>query len=160
MKVYVANRIASLAGHSDVTDESGTPLYTVQGKVFSITRKKSIYDGNGNLLYVIRNKFLNFFIHKAYILDASGNTIARVHDKLFNFRKQYFVDGLADKIQTDGNFFSLSTQIYRNGTPIGIIRRKIKLFADKFELEASPEDLPFMIALVIAIDNISDNKQN
>lgn len=160
MKVYVSNKIASLAGHSNVVDESGAPLYSVKGKVFSATRKKSIIDSAGNVLFVVRNKFFNWFIHKAYIFDANGNKVARVRDKMFNFRKEYFVDGIQDEIHTDGNFFSLSAQIYRNGAPIGVIRRKIALFADRFELEAAPADIPFLVALVIAIDNIQDKKHN
>lgn len=159
MKVYVTNKFASLRGSSAVTDMSGNVLYKVKGKMLSVTRKKSVYDVNGNLLFKVRNKFFNFFVHKAFIYDAEGNKIARVRDKMFNYKKQYFVEGYSEQIRTDGNFLSLTAQIYRNEIPIGVIRRNVTVFVDKFELEADPRDIPFLIALVIAIDNIQDKKK-
>ena len=41
---------------------------------------------------------------------------------------------------------------------MGTIRRQVNLIADSFELDAKDEDAQFLVALVIAIDNITDNK--
>ena len=60
----------------------------------------------------------------------------------------------------EGNLFSLKSTIIRNGNPIGAITREVNIITDAFCLEASPEDMPFMIALVICKDNISDDKAN
>ena len=56
-------------------------------------------------------------------------------------------------------FFGLTTQILKNGEVIGTIRRQITFINDAFELEANEQDMPFLIALVIAIDNITDKKR-
>lgn len=156
MQVFIRNKIASLGGSSTVCDADKNPLFNVKGKVFSITRKKRVKDLNGNTLYTVRNKWFNWFVHKAYIYDADGKKVAMVKDKLFNFNKQYFVVGYGDEISTKGEFFSTSMAILRNGEPIGRIRREITLIADAFCLEADEKDIPFLIALVIAIDNIVD----
>ena len=66
--------------------------------------------------------------------------------------------GYKDEIKIQGKFFGLSSQILRNGGVIGTIRRQITFINDAFELEANEEDIPFLIALVIAIDNITDKK--
>lgn len=158
MKVYIKNKFWSLGGGSTVVDENKNPVFQVKGKVFSITRKKYLCDMEGNKLFKIRNKWFNWFIHKAYIYDSNNNKIATVKDKWFNYKQDYFVTGYKDEIKIDGKFFSLTTQILRNGEVVGTIRRKINLILDSFELEASEEDMPFMIALVIAIDNITDKK--
>ncbi len=159
MKVYIKNKIFSWGGGSSVLDENKNPIFQVKGKVFSITRKKFLCDAEGNRLYTIRNKWLNFFVHKAYIYDREKNKIATVKDKFFTARQQYFVTGYPEEIKIDGKFFSLTAQILRNGEPVGTIRRQLTFIADAFELEAAEEDLPFLIALVIAIDNICDKRR-
>lgn len=158
MQVFIRNKIFSLGGSSVVVAADKTPLYNVKGKVFSPTRKKFVTDMNGNRLFIVRNKYFNWFVHRAYIYDAQGNKIATVKDKFFNAHKEYIIEGLRDEIRTEGKFFSLSTTIYRNNVPIGRIDRQITLIADAFCLEANDCDIPFLIALVIAIDNIVDNR--
>ncbi len=158
MKVYIKNKFWSIGGGSDVVDENKNPVYKVKGKVFSITRKKYLCDMEGNRLYTIRNKWFNWFIHKAYIYDKDKHKIATVKDKWFNIDQKYFVTGYKDEIKINGKFFSLTAEILRNGEVIGTIRRQITFLLDAFELEAKEEDMPFLIALIIAIDNIQDKK--
>lgn len=67
MKVYIKNKLFSIGNGSKVTDENNQPLFEVKGKVFSITRKKYVCDLEGNKLYTVRNKWINWFVHKAYI---------------------------------------------------------------------------------------------
>lgn len=160
MKVYIKNRVFSLGQGSSVVDENKNALFDVKGRAISITRKKFLYDANGQLLYSIRNKWINFFVHKAYIYDASGSKIATVKDKWFNVNQEYFVMGYKDEIKIQGKFFGLTSQILRNGNVIGTVRRQITFIADAFELEADERDLPFLIALVVALDNIHDNRTN
>ena len=79
-------------------------------------------------------------------------------DKWFNVNQEYFVMGYKDEIKIQGKFFGLTTQILKNGEVIGTIRRQITFINDAFELEANEQDMPFLIALVIAIDNICDKR--
>ena len=158
MKVYIKNKIWSVGGGSSVLNENQEMVFQVKGRVFSPTRVKHICDKDGKKLYKVRNKWFNFFVHKAYIYDADKNKIATVKDKMFNVNKEYFVKGYKDEIKIDGNFFSLSCNILKNGEVIGTIRRQINFITDAFELEANEEDIPFLVALVIAIDNIVDKK--
>lgn len=159
MKVYIKNKFWSWGGGSSVVNENKEPVFQVKGKVFSITRKKYLCDLDGNRLYTIRNKWFNWFIHKAFIYDSDNNKIATVKDKWFNIKNEYFIEDYKDEIKIDGQFFSLSSTILKNGEPIGTIRRKLTFINDAFELEANEQDMPFLIALVIAIDNITDKKR-
>lgn len=159
MKVYIKNKCWSLGGGSSVVNENKEPVFKVKGRIFSITRVKYVCDMQGNRLFKIRNKWFNWFIHKAYIYDANKNKIASVKDKWFNVNQEYFVMGYKDEIKIQGKFFGLTTQILKNGEVIGTIRRQITFINDAFELDAAEEDIPFLIALVIAIDNITDKKR-
>lgn len=156
MKVYIKNKIISWGGGSAVLDENKNEIYKVKGKVFSPTRKKRVCDMQGNVLYTVRNKWFNWFVHSAYVYDANKNKIARVKDKFFNIKPEFFVTGYQDEIKVEGSFLSFTSSIIRNGEVIGTIRRQAFTILDSFELEAKEEDIPFLIALVIAIDNIVD----
>lgn len=158
MKVYIKNKFWSIGGGSSVLDENKNPVFQVKGRPISITRVKYVCDKEGKRLYKIRNRWFNWFIHKAYIYDADKNKIATVKDRWFNVKQEYFVMGYKDEIKIEGKFFGLSTKILKNGEVIGTIRRQITFILDAFELDANEEDLPFLIALVIAIDNITDRK--
>lgn len=159
MKLYIKNKIFSLGGGSSVVDEQNKPVYTVKGKVFSPTRKKKICDLNGNVLYSVRNKWFNWFVHSAYVYDENKHKVARVKDKFFSVKGDFIVEGYQDEIKVDGKYLSFTSNIVKNGEVIGTIRRQITLIADAFELEANEEDMPFLIALIIAIDNIIDKKK-
>lgn len=158
MKVYVKNKFMSLGGSSSVLNEQKEPVLRVKGKVFSITHKKRIKDLNNNLLFVVRNKYWNFTKHKAFIYDNNKNKIATVVSNWVNLNNEYTVEEYTDEIKIQGNFFSSQCEILKNGEVVGTIRRQMAMFTDAFELEANEEDIPFLVALVIAIDNIVDKK--
>ena len=158
MKIYVRNKLTSIGGSSKVLDENKEPIYKVKGKVFSITRKKRICDLDGNVLYRVRNKYWHLFLKSAFIYDADGEKVATVKRKLA-FKNDYSVQGTEDEIKIDGTIWGWNFKVIKNGQLLGTIKRNFTLFADAFEIEIdNPEDAPFMIALVIAIDNITDRK--
>lgn len=100
-----------------------------------------------------------FFVRKAYIYDVEKNKVATVKDKWFNVKNEYFITGYKDEIKIEGKFFGLTSRILKNNETVGTIRRQITFYNDAFELEANEEDIPFLIALVIALDNIVDKKR-
>lgn len=156
MKLYIKNKVWSLRGSSTVKDENENDVFIVKGKWLSITHVKRIKDISGNLLYKVRNKWVNFFSRSAYVSDSHGNRVAKIKRK-FGFKNDIVVEGYKDEISIQGEFFSWTLDIYRNGEMIGTIRRTFDLL-DSFVLETSTEDdAAFMVALVIAIDNIFDD---
>ena len=156
MKLYVKNKFGSIGGSSKVLNENNEPAYKVKGRVFSITRKKRICDLDGNVLYRVRNKYWHFFLKSAFIYDADGEKIVTVKRKL-RLKNDYSVQGTQDEIKIDGTIFGWNFKVIKNGEIIGTIKRNFTVFVDAFELDVdNPDDAPFMIALVIAIDNITD----
>lgn len=156
MKVYIKNKLISIGGSSTVTDENKEVIFKVKGKWLSPTRKKLIYDKDGNLLFIVKNKLINWFVHKAYILDSNKNKIATVKEKYLNLKGEYFISDHPDEIKIEGKFFSLNSQILKNGEVMGSINRAVMSLTDCYELDAKKEDLPFLVALIIAVDNIKD----
>lgn len=160
MKVYVKNKIMSIGGGSEVLNENKECVFKVKGRPLSITRVKYVCDNKGNRLFKVRNKWMNWFVHKAYVYDAQKNKIATVKDKWFNYNNEFFITGYKDEIRIEGKIFSPECRIIENGEVTGTIRRQLTFIADAFELEADEEHIPFLIAILIAIDNITDKKRS
>ncbi len=161
MKLFVKNKLVSFGGSSFVTDEAGNKVFKVKGKIFSPTHKKKIYDSNGELRYIVRNKFWNFFSKSCFIYDGSKQKIAMLTRGDFDVKNKYVLKGFEDEILIQGSFASLNMEIQKNGQVIGKISREFTIVRDAFTLEIfdDTEDA-FLVALVIAIDNITDSRRN
>lgn len=158
MRVIIKNKFFSVGGSSSVKDESGQDVFFVKGRALSPTHVKWVCDRNKRKLFKVRNKWFNFFSHKAYVYE-NGAKIARVKHPPFGGKK-FIIEGYKDEILIDGEYFSTLSTITKNGTPIGTINRQFTVVNDTFSLEADEVDMPFLIALVIAIDNIFDKIVN
>lgn len=157
MKVFIKNKLISLSGRSEVLDINGNPIYKVTGRVISPTKVKHVCTLDGEKLYKVRNRWFNILIHSSFIYE-NKKKILKVKDALFS--PDFTIkSSTGDEYAVQGKWLSLQSTIVKNGQPVGIIRRQITLIADAFELEANEADMPFMIALVIAIDNICDNRR-
>jgi uncharacterized protein YxjI len=150
-----------LRGNSYVLDEYGNQVFQVEGKLFSLSVQKTLMDMQGRVLYVIRNKIFSPFLSTVYIYTPDNVFVASISRQVFSFRHQYVIEGVKDNLVFDGSLFSLHGRltIYRGGMPIGTIHRQLFRLADSFVLNAdNNEDMPFLVALVIAHDNIHDKE--
>lgn len=154
MIVKIKNKLFSLRGSSSVKNENGEDVFYVKGRLFSPTHVKWVCDKDKNKLFKVRNKWFNFISEKAYVYEGKTK-IARVKHPFLS-GKRFVVEGYKDEILIGGDFFSLKSTITKNGDTVGTITRQFLSVTDTFTLEAEEADMPFMIALVIAIDNIVD----
>lgn len=160
MKLYVKNKLISLSGNSDVLNENKEPVYRVEGKLISPTRVKRLVDLNGELIYKIRNKWWSFFVKKAYIYNKENEKIAKISKKFFSLKPKFIIEGYKDEIKIEGGWFTGKLDITKNGEIVGSIKREFTFFSDDcFCLEAEEENITFLVALVVAIDNIYDEKE-
>lgn len=158
MRVIIKNKFFSVGGSSSVKNENGDDVFFVKGRWFSPTNVKWVCDKDDNKLYKVRNKWFNFLNERAYVYEDKTK-IAQVKHPFFSGNK-FVVEGYKDEISIAGDFFSLKSTITRNGKAVGTINREFLTLTDTFVLEAEEADMPFMIALVIAIDNIVDKFKN
>ena len=78
MKLLIRNKWFSIFKQSsEVKDETGEKdVMFIEGKFWTLTAKKFIKDLDGNVHYMVRNKFWRIFTRKALIYDAEGNGVA------------------------------------------------------------------------------------
>ncbi len=157
MTIYVKNKFISFTGASKVYDENENPLYQVKGQLFTFTKRKRVQTLEGENLFIVRNKLIHFIRRKAYIYDGNKKLIATVI-KRFSLKEGFLIEGTDKPLEIQGNFWGWNFKIIYGDRQIGTITRKFAL-ADKFAIDInSQEDAPFLVALVIAIDNIYDKK--
>ena len=158
MELTIKNIWISLRGSSTVQDLAGRDFMIVKGKFFTFTRKKFVQDLQGNTKYVVRNKFWRLFARKAFIEDTNKNKLVRIRRKIFSFHDRYFIESSLGKMEIIGNIFQFNYRIILNGQEIGHIARRVSL-RDSFVLTISDGFDPMLfVALVIAIDNITDQR--
>ena len=160
MKVFIKNKLMSIEGSSKVTNEQGEDVFKVEGKLISPTKKKRMYDMQGNLLYTIRNKYWTFFCNKVLIYDKDNNKVAVIKKNKFSFNAKYQILEAVDDMSIEGRIFRRDAKIMRNGEVAATLRSEFTLFKDAFSLEASEEDIAFMTAIVIGFDNMKDKIQD
>ena len=159
MKVYIKNKLVSIGGSSEVLNENNETLYEVKGKIISPTKKKEIYDGQGKLLYTIRNKYWTFFVNRVFVFDAQKNKIATIKKNKWSFNAKFEIEDCVDSMSIEGKFFSRTCKILRNEQVVGTIVKDFTLLKDAYTLEADEKDIPFLTALVVAFDNLKDKKE-
>ena len=160
MKLIIRNKWISFRGSSEVKDETDTKeVMKVIGRFWSITQKKYIEDLEGNVHYMVRNKFWRIFSRKALIFDKDKNLVAQVRRKIFSFHDRYFIEKCTiGNMEIMGNIFQHDYNITLDGQQVGHIMRRISI-RDSFVLDCADDLEPeLMVAFVIAIDLITDRK--
>ena len=164
MKLIIKNKMITVGGSSFVKDENDKDVFSVKGKVFSITRKKKIFDIDGNLQYVVRNKYWHFINNSVFIFDKDGNKIALLSNNKFDFKHKFVLNGYKDDITISGNLFqfpNIKMEITKNGQKIGTLTKDFNLLRDCYTLDVdNEEDAAFLVALAIGVDNIFDKARD
>ncbi len=160
MQLAIKNKWISLGGASIVQDLNGNDVLKVKGKIFSIRRQKFVTKLTYELLYTFRNKFISLFGRTAFVLDAKGQIMATVRKKIISLHDRYFVESPLGKTEITGNILGYDYHVILDGKEIGHIARRISL-RDSFVLDIDDSfDYQFFVALVIAIDNVTDRRRS
>ena len=159
MELAIKNKWITLGGSSVVKDLEGKDVLFVKGRIFSFTRKKFIQDMEGNLKFIVRNKFWRLFQREAFVENTNGEIIATIRRKIFSLHDHYYVYSNLGDLQIRGNILAFDYHITLDGKEIGHISRRISL-RDSYVLSIDDAyDYVTFVALVIAIDNITDRRR-
>ena len=161
MQLIIKNKWFSFKGSSFVKDINGNDVMEVEGKFWTLTYKKFVKDLNGNIVYIVRNKFWKFITYQAYIMDKDEKILAHVKRKAFSLHDHYsLVTEDGREIILRGNILGYDYHIYVDGKEVGHVARRISL-RDSYVLDLDDDQDPmFFVALLIAMDNITDEMQN
>ena len=164
MKLIVKNKLITVGEGSTVTDENYEEKFKVKGKVFSITRKKFIYDMTGNLQFMVRNKFWRFIKTSAFIYDNNNNLVGQLSNSDWDFKNKFKLEKSEKNVEISGNliqFPNIKLNVSIDDKVVGTITKNFNIVRDAFTIDVEDgQDAAFLVALVIAIDNIWDARRN
>ena len=160
MIIYVRNNFVTWRGNSYVEDENGNELYKVKGKFkfFSPSRKKRIYNKEGEKIYTVRNKIWRapFTFNSALIYDANGEKLGRLQMKLSRANRYVLKGEHYDSIRIGVDKEHTGITVFKNDVAIASFYDD-SLLRDSYRVDViSEEDIDLIVSLVIAVDNIKD----
>lgn len=159
MELLIRNKWVSFSESSSVKDINENDKFFVQGQAFSLSRKKYVQSLEHKDLYMVRNKIFYFFERKALVYNNKEEIVAKVKRKFFSLHDHYRIESSLGDLQIRGNIFEFNYSITLNGKEVGHIARRISV-RDSFVLTLDDDlEAAFFVALVIAIDLITDRKQ-
>ncbi len=160
MKLIVRNKFLSPTGKSTIKNEAGEHAYLVKGSFMNPKKTKKIYNREKELLYVIKNKFWNWMKHTAYIYNADGELLGSITKHKYLKARTFETEGFDSNYKIERKLFSFTSEIFKDDKVVGTITRVIKLIfksIDTYILDTDDEEnIPFYLALVLAVDNIGD----
>jgi uncharacterized protein YxjI len=148
---YVMSSRWSLMERFEITDVAGTPLFEARGHLGS---RISLLDGYGQEVADIR-KHIMTDTHEVYI---GGQRVAQVrHAGIFG--DKYDIETSYGRLEARGRFDGGDYTVGRGGAPVARMVRKFSL-REKFAVDvADGENQPFLLAIVLAIEAIHDERR-
>lgn len=160
MKLIVRNKFLSPTGKSTIKTEQGEHKFLVKGSFMNPKKTKKLLNTNKEVLYVIKNKFWNWMRHTAYIYNADGELLGSVTKHKYLHSRTFESEGFDSNFKIERKLFSFTSEIFKDDKVVGTITRVYKLLfncIDTYILDTEDEEnLPFYLALVLAVDNIGD----
>ncbi|KAM7196208.1 Tubby C-terminal-like domain containing protein [Rhypophila sp. PSN 637] len=165
--IVLREKVMSLTGDSfEIKMQNGHPLFRVEGKVLSISGRKTLTDMSGRKLFDIVKEHLH--IHTTFAVeDASGRKIMTVKSGFALLGSKATATfttprtGQQEVLKMKGNWFDSAADIVdeRIGAVVGRIDRKLLsgrdlLFGQQtYALTVAPNvDMALMVALCICMD--------
>ena len=157
MKLYLKQKFFSWKDRAWVKDETGMDRYFVEGKVLSLGKKLHVMDAQGNEVAFVRQKVLSFL--PTFFVEIGGNEVAQIKKKFTFLKPRYIVEGPGWDVQ--GDLLDHDYVITAADQPIVSIHKKWMSWGDSYELDiAYGANEILALAVVLAIDAVMDAQQN
>ncbi|RTE82167.1 hypothetical protein BHE90_003317 [Fusarium euwallaceae] len=170
--LVLKEKVLSLTGDSfEIKLANGQPILKVEGKLLSISGRKSVYDMQGNHLFDIVKKLLN--IHTTFHVESpQGQVLMEVKSsfKLLGSKATATftsIDGKQDVLEMKGGWLDYAADIMDKTTGTAVARIDRKLLSGKdiffgqqtYALVVAPNvDMALMAALCICMDEKNNEK--
>lgn len=158
MKYYIRSKLFKFKEDFWVKNDQGYDTYFIDKEFFSFGLQFRVIENN-NVIYKVEERLLKF-LPSYQIYDANDNVVALVKKQFTFFNDSIFVDSNYGDFEIEGDFFHYNYRIIHNGRTIAEIDKEFLAFTDNYYVDINYENHPFIIALVIIIDNIIDKSKN
>ena len=144
----IANKLLSLRGRMDITDEHGSLAYEAKGELALLTPTWRI-NSNEKEVATVRRKIFSWA--PTWMVQC-GSEIFQIKRKLFASTRQYYaVGGSYDGTIVKGNIWDLSFRVFRNQNTIANATGKIFSLRDRHNVEIVGKGELFVVIAMIVL---------
>lgn len=149
----IRERLFDLGNDFDITDESGTRVFHVDGKVLSMRDKLVINDASGQEVASVHRQMVA--LRPTYTITIGGEKAADVRKSLFTpFRERYTIDIPGpDDLEMRGDLLDHEYTVERDGTEVATVSKRWFSMRDTYAVNVAPGENDLLIlAGVLALD--------
>lgn len=159
MRYIIRERLFRLGEDSTITDESGQPVYDVDGKVLTLRDRLVLRNRFGEEVATVHRRLIA--LRPTYEISIHGRPAAQVRKHFFTpFRDRFTIDVPGpDDLEMTGSLLDHDFTITRGGRTVATISKRWLTFRDTYGVEIAPgEDEVLILASVLALDLANDRE--
>ncbi len=160
MRYLIRERMFRLGEDSDILDESGQPVYRVDGKVFSLRNELIVRDLSGREVARVHRKLLS--LRPTYEISIGGQEAAEVRKQLFTpFHDRFTIDVPGpDDLEMSGDLFEHEFEIRQSDRTIATVSKRWFSMRDTYAVDvAEGANDVLVLASVLALDLAEDKER-
>jgi uncharacterized protein YxjI len=160
MRYRIRERFFRLGEDSDITDEAGRPVLTVDGQVLTLHDRLILRDPSGREVAQVSRNLLA--LRPTYRITVGGREAAEVRGRLiapFGDRFDIDVAG-ADDLELRGNLLEHEYVVLRGDRTVATVSKRWVSLTETYGVEVAPgEDDLLILATVLALDLAEDRER-
>ena len=160
MRYVIRERFFRLGEDSDIADESGRPVFHVDGKVLTLRDHLVIRDPAGREVANVHRKLIA--LRPTYEVTVGGREVAEVRKHFFTpFRDSFTIDVPGpDDLEMEGSLLDHDFTIRRGDQVVATVSKHWLTIRDAYSVDiAEGEDDVLILASVLALDLAEDRER-
>ena len=157
MRYVIREKLFHLGEDSAITDESGQPVFQVDGKIFSLHNRLVVKDLAGNEVADVERQLIA--LTPTYHITVHGQEIAEVRKNIFSpFIDRYTIEIPGpDDLTIEGSLFEHEYTFKRGDTVIATVSKAWISLTATYGVDIAPGENDLVIlASVLALDLAED----
>ena len=160
MRYVIREKFFHLGEDSQITDEGGSPLYEVDGKVLSLHNTLVMRDMRGQEVATVKRQLIA--LTPTYNIERPGMESAQVRKHFINLLGDRFTIDIPgpDDLEMDGNLFEHEYRITQGGAHVATVSKRWIALTATYGVETAPgADDVLILASVLALDVAEDRER-
>jgi uncharacterized protein YxjI len=161
MRYIIREKLFHLGEDSAITDESGQPVFEVDGKIFSLHNTLVVRDLTGNEVARVERQLIA--LTPTYQIIVHSQEIAEVRKKLFSLLiDRYTVDIPGpDDLAVEGSLFEHEYTFRRGNTVVATVSKAWMSLTATYGVDVAPGENDLLIlTTVLALDLAEDQEHH
>ena len=161
MRYVIREKFFHLGEDSDITDETGRPVFHVDGKVFTLHHTLVMRDLAGNEVATIRQHLVS--LRPTFEVTRGGQELAEIRKKLFTFFGERLTIDIPgpDDLEVQGNFLEHEFTVSRRGEVVATVSKRWISLTATYGVDIAPgQDDVLILASVLALDLVEDEEHD